>query len=229
MLNAVKTWWHYKKLIAFYKPFITPGDICFDIGANVGKKTKVFVALGAQVIAVEPQAACCTQLKARYKSPPVQVVNKGVAAHQAVLDFNIAELDEITSASKAFVQYYTAKYNHHYKGIIPVECTTLQMLIKQYGLPAFCKIDVEGMEWEVLQGLEQPIKTIEFEFTAPFISNAINCVARLQELAAYKYNYIAYEHPVLQLPAFQTAEQFTGTLQQLPAGLLHGNVIACKV
>ncbi|MCK4784435.1 MAG: FkbM family methyltransferase [Desulfobacteraceae bacterium] len=32
--------------------------------------------------------------------------------------------------------------------------------------PAFCKIDVEGDEFDVLQGLSRPIKAISFEFVS---------------------------------------------------------------
>ena len=38
-----------------------------------------------------------------------------------------------------------------------VPATTLDELIAAYGIPAFVKIDVEGMEHEVLAGLSQPV------------------------------------------------------------------------
>src|SRR5271154_272335 len=42
----------------FYKQFIKPGDLVFDVGANIGVKTAAFLAAGARVIAVEPVPFC---------------------------------------------------------------------------------------------------------------------------------------------------------------------------
>ena len=47
--------------------------------------------------------------------------------------------------------------------VVPV--TTLDALIDRYGLPAFCKIDVEGFEEAVVRGLSRPIPSVSFEFT----------------------------------------------------------------
>jgi hypothetical protein len=38
----------------FYRRFIRPGDLVFDVGANVGKRSAVFLDLGATVVAIEP-------------------------------------------------------------------------------------------------------------------------------------------------------------------------------
>ena len=51
-----------KKMIQFYSNFISNGDLCFDVGANIGNRTEVFLELGAKVICVEPQQACLQQL-----------------------------------------------------------------------------------------------------------------------------------------------------------------------
>jgi hypothetical protein len=45
----------FREGLTFYRQFIRPGDLCFDIGANVGHKTEMFLSLGARVISVEPQ------------------------------------------------------------------------------------------------------------------------------------------------------------------------------
>ncbi len=31
--------------VAFYRPFLRPGSLCFDVGANYGDKSEVFLAL----------------------------------------------------------------------------------------------------------------------------------------------------------------------------------------
>ena len=41
--------------LKFYSKFIKNRDIVFDVGANVGSRTKIFLNLGADVISYEPQ------------------------------------------------------------------------------------------------------------------------------------------------------------------------------
>ena len=63
----------------FYKQFIKPGDLTFDIGANMGDRTQVFHDLGASVVAVEAQPILFTHLKNRFKdSAGVDCVQKAV-------------------------------------------------------------------------------------------------------------------------------------------------------
>ena len=47
--------------------------------------------------------------------------------------------------------------------MVPV--TTLDALIERHGVPSFVKVDAEGFEEEVLQGLSRSIKALSFEFT----------------------------------------------------------------
>ena len=54
-----------KKDLTFYSKFIKKGDLVFDVGANYGEKTRVFLMLDATVIAFEPQPDCKNELKNR--------------------------------------------------------------------------------------------------------------------------------------------------------------------
>src|SRR5262245_17343838 len=49
-----------------YGPFVTAGDLVFDIGAHVGDRISAFRRLGARVVAVEPQPALVRTLKLIY-------------------------------------------------------------------------------------------------------------------------------------------------------------------
>ena len=54
------------------------------------------------------------------------------------------------------------KYGHcglEFSRSVSVETTTLEQLIKSYGMPFFIKIDVEGHELSVLRGLQTPSHT----------------------------------------------------------------------
>lgn len=51
-----------REMLKFYSQFIRKGDLCFDVGANTGKFTSVFLELGAKVVCVEPQEVCLREL-----------------------------------------------------------------------------------------------------------------------------------------------------------------------
>ncbi len=66
--------------------------------------------------------------------------------------------------------------------------TTLDQLIAEYGSPSFCKIDVEGFERQVLEGLSSPVSCISFEFTREFLDDARVCVSLLENLGSIEVN-----------------------------------------
>ena len=45
----------HRRLVRFYGEFLGPGRLGFDVGAHVGNRVRAWRALGARVIAVEPQ------------------------------------------------------------------------------------------------------------------------------------------------------------------------------
>src|SRR3712207_7448329 len=45
----------HRRMVRFYGAFLGPGDVGFDVGAHVGSRVRAWRALGARVVAVEPQ------------------------------------------------------------------------------------------------------------------------------------------------------------------------------
>ena len=151
-----------------YSQFVHEGALCFDIGANMGSRVGCFLMLKCRVIAVEPQHKCYTELKKVFKDQPVTVIEKGVGEKQEVKNFYIASNSLISSFSTQWIEGMKSKHKRdNWDTVVAVEIVTLDMLIDEYGLPDFIKIDTEGFEEEVLKGLSKPVKGLSFEYTLP--------------------------------------------------------------
>jgi ubiquitin len=88
--------------VRFYSQFIKKGDLCFDIGANLGTRTEAFRRLGATTIAVEPQDVCVASLKRRWgKDKKVRIVQKAVGAQEGEITLAICTKDNEKSSCSA--------------------------------------------------------------------------------------------------------------------------------
>ena len=71
---------------------------------------------------------------------------------------------------------------------VQVAVTTLDALIDRYGEPAFCKIDVEGFEPQVLAGLTRPLRALSLEYIPAALDGALACLEALEALGDYEFN-----------------------------------------
>lgn len=67
--------------------------------------------------------------------------------------------------------------------------TTLDDVIAEYGVPGFCKIDVEGYESNVLEALSKRIPYISFEYCHEFLVDSVRCLDYLERLGVIQLNY----------------------------------------
>jgi FkbM family methyltransferase len=179
--------------LSFYSHFIKSGDTVFDVGANTGNRTKVFRKLARRVIAVEPQEECVAVLRRQFSGDAgVKVVSKAVGSKQGTAQICIGSTDTISSLSREWIDAVqrSGRFSHcEWGSQRQVELTTLDQLISDYGLPTYIKIDVEGYEFEVLQGLSQAVRALSFEFTPEYLAAAFKCIEHLASLGTFQFNY----------------------------------------
>lgn len=203
LLRSLAIYWRpgrQRALRELYRPYIGAGDIVFDIGAHVGDRMIAMADLGARVVAVEPQPHLHGWLRrlARSRGDAITLVQSAVGADHGHIELAINALNPTVSSASADWRERVQRDHPGFRGqrwsrALTVPVTTLTHLIERFGEPAFCKIDVEGFEADVLRGLDRPLPALSFEFVAGTLATARAAIERLEQLAACEYNMIIGE------------------------------------
>lgn len=217
-------------MIEFYSDFIGSDNFCFDIGANIGNRTEAFLKLGARVVAVEPQKDCADFLKKTFgNNENFTMINIALAEENGSTEMLVSNASTLSSMSSEWIDHI--KKNNLFEGCtwdqsITVQTTTLDDLIKKHGRPDFCKIDVEGYEYEVLKGLSQPIKMISIEYTVGLFAPTIKCIQLLDALGKARFNYSQGESMSLVLHDWLSANEMMELLNGMNKGKGAGDIYA---
>ena len=225
--NPLKLW----RMRRFYAQFIQPGDLCFDIGAHVGNRLWAWTALGARVVGVEPQPLCMRLLRRWYgRRSGVMLVEEAVGATPGTATLWISErTPTVTTLSQPWinaVQQVASFATVQWETQATVNVTTLDDLILRYGEPGFCKIDVEGYEKEVLDGLSRPLQAVSFEYIPAAKSVAFGCIERLLQLGDYEFNGSVGEQHRWQATRWLNGDEISAFITQLPAHADSGDIYA---
>ena len=211
-----------------YGQFVKAGDLAFNVGANIGTRTQIFVDLGAEVIAVEPQPDMADELRSKFWHLPVEVVQAAAGAKDGTVTLMLCTANPMATCATGWAELLQDRYPaEKWGGTIEVPQVSLDTLISRYGCPDFIKIDVEGYEREVLQGLGSHVPTLCLEATIPYVEPAIECMEDLAgRLGFTGFNYIAQEQMRLVLSEWVDADGMAAILRRLPARTLTCDVFA---
>ncbi len=210
----------------FYRQLIHEGDLCFDVGANIGNRTEIFLTLGARVVVVEPQDECAQMLKLRFGNK-IHLIQSALGEREGEETIFISETSEVSSLSQDWIssvsqsRFRDVQWNSQKK----VSVTTMDKLIKTYGTPKFCKIDVEGYEEKVLSGLTSRIPFISFEYTIPeHLDNVAGCLARLSALGDYTCNFGIGENMKFEYVNWVSSEELLKKLTEISSNVSFGDI-----
>jgi len=201
--EAKKWTLHKQEMLEFYSQFVSKNDLCFDVGANVGNRTEVLLKLASKVVAIEPQKDCVDYLTNYFEgNNQLSIVAKALGASEGESEIFIGDVSTISSLSNEWIKSVKKSgrfSNSSWSKKQVVNITTLDILIQQFGLPSFIKIDVEGFEYQVIRGLTQPVKTLSLEFTPEAIEPTYQCIEHLRKIGDISLNYSVGESMKLSL------------------------------
>ncbi len=199
-----------------FATLIRPAGLCFDIGANIGQRVGAFRRQGFRVIAVEPQEVCFSLLTSKFGTDPgVKLVKKAAGKTSGRAMMMISNTNTLSTFSNEFIA--ATKQSGRFQGISwtkkqEVDVTTLDELIAQYGAPDFVKIDVEGFEQEVIQGLSRPISLMSIEWVPELTNVTLGCIDHLSQFGRPSFNLSWLESGRLSSQRWSTREEITEIL-----------------
>ena len=213
----------------FYSQFIRPGDLCFDVGANMGRRTAVLLRLKAKVVAVEPQEQCMKRLQGRFRgNGNVVLVHGAVGEKPGTATMRLCDSHSLSSLSAGWIDKVRSSGRYAqctWDRTATIDVTTLDELIARHGRPAFIKLDVEGYEHEALKGLSQPVANLCFEFTPEFIESTRACIDHLSRIGPARFNYCIENAPTsLGLTRWAGRPEMDAVLDGLGSQTLAGDI-----
>jgi FkbM family methyltransferase len=216
-----------RRLVRFYRSFLEPGGLAFDIGAHLGNRSRALLALGFRVVALEPQPAFARRLEVLARGEPrLRVLPLAAAGRPGRLRLAVpAATPTVATAAPAFRALMEAE-GVAYEGEIEVEATTLDALVARFGVPDFVKIDAEGMEPEILEGLSLPVPVLAFEHLPQRRDATRACLARLLALGRYRFDFVPGERSRFTFGEPPDAATFTAALDTPPLSTRAGDVYA---
>src|SRR5690349_17279669 len=77
----------HQRGLELYSELLRPGSLCFDIGANLGERSEIFLELGNKVIIVEPNPECSPTLNFLFGKRNAEIITAAVGSHEGSMQF----------------------------------------------------------------------------------------------------------------------------------------------
>jgi FkbM family methyltransferase len=223
---------HHRGLVSLYAEFVGRGDLVVDVGAHVGDRVRAFRALGARVLALEPNpmlARLLRLLHGRDRAVTVIEAAAGCNEGRALLRVNRAN-PSVSTLSDGFVAATDGAVGwegQRWEGEADVAVTTLAALEREHGRPAFVKIDAEGFEPEILAGLGNPPPVLSFEITTAARETGRLALARAADHGYRRFRFSFGESHRFDAE-WMDAPAMDAYLAALPVSANSGDVYAAR-
>lgn len=180
------------------------------------------------MVALEPQPLFAAIIRKKFaRKPDFTLVLKAVSRNEGRenlrLSYSNPAVSTISEQWVSVISEFDGRTT--WDETIEIEVTTLDALIREFGFPDFCKIDVEGGEENVLEGCSAALPALSFEFFPGRGEQASACIDLLERKGRYEYNMSFRETFRLVLRNWVSGHEMKAILNNHP-GKKSGDVYA---
>jgi FkbM family methyltransferase len=119
-------------------------DLIYDVGVHEGSDSAYYLSLGYRVVGIEASPVMVDLLRKRFSREMAigqfTLLNIGLAAAVGQMDFWIC--DDV-SAWSSFNRTIASRKGARHRAVT-VDTNTFDAVLEKYGVPFYCKIDIEG-------------------------------------------------------------------------------------
>jgi FkbM family methyltransferase len=180
---------------------VDPG-LVFDVGMHRGEDTAHYLTRGFRVVGVEPNPTLVRRLRQRFaaevRSGQVTIVPYALGAERGTTPLGVPRDEHMTVLGTASTSHLArARRQGIEMDLVDVEVITLADLLGDFGTPWFVKIDIEGLDTEVVRTLRHvaarpPRLSMETVTTGPNASlrGVVGEVRLLRELGYRRFKLV---------------------------------------
>ena len=220
-----------RRMQKLYSEFLKPGSLAFDIGSHIGNRIGAWSGLGVRIVALEPAPLCIKIIKTFHgRRGNLTLIQAAAGEKKGAAVLHIDPLHPtLNTLSEKWIEQVkkTGPFDPvEWTETVNIDVTTLDELIKQFGIPDFCKIDVEGFELEVLKGLSSALPALSVEYLPSAAEMAEECLDRIILLGNYELNLSEREKMRFMWADWRDDNEVRKFLQNLPIKDSAGDIYA---
>jgi FkbM family methyltransferase len=128
-------------------------NLIYDVNVHEGSDSAYYLSLGYRVVGIEASPVMVDLLRKRFSREMATgqfvLLNIGLAATRGRMDFWIC--DDVSAWSSFNRTIASRKRVRHHS--VTVDTQTFGAVLEEYGVPSYCKIDIEGNDRLCLEDL----------------------------------------------------------------------------
>jgi FkbM family methyltransferase len=184
----------------------------FDIGANVGAWAKANASMCDTIVSVEASPTTHGRLVSA-KLAKVVALNYAVCNNNGEdIVFNECTNDTLSTLNRSWLDAPSSRFfNQPFKQIV-CKTITIDELIKRYGIPDLCKVDVEGGEYMCISSLTSKIPLLCFEWASEVNDITFKCIDYLESLGFTQFTVQFGDNYTFRPTTFNTSQHVKNVL-----------------